>query len=378
MRSLKRFKLILILPFVCVLFGMCFFLRRNKIEIDVIEVPLKDYYPFSPTARCIWDMEIFENKLYIGCGDYDNNSGPTPLFYSDLSTLGDWECEQVFDEEQIGRFTTIGGKLTVPGFDPVGITDCAVYQRDNDEWKTLLGVPEALHCFDVVEFDGKLFAGIGAPIGSSSIVCKEDDSYYISVPIYKEGTEIYENSEQHIRTYNFYCLNNVLFAEVRIGNLQENTFRSEVYKYQDECFIYYGDITEKLSAGLLCKNLPPIRCKATLNNTVFLTTGFLYVTKDMQNFTQISFPKSALVYDIYQYEDKLYFLTATVADSGYEVAVYSTTSDNPNDFRKEISVDALAQPTAFVINNKNIFIAIGEWEDRNTSLNGTIFSIRRK
>lgn len=378
MRSLKRFKLILILSFVCVLFGMCFFLRRNKIEIEVIQVPLKDYYPTSPTARCIWDMEIFENKLYIGCGDYDNNSGPTPLLCCDLNTLGDWECERIFNEEQIGRFLLIDEKLIIPGFDPVGSSNCAFYQCTNGMWETSSVLQEGLHCFDVIKFDGKLFAGVGAPKGSSSIVYSEDNISYKGIPIYKNGKEIHTNDEQYIRTYNFYHLNDVLFAEVCIGNLQENTFRSEVYKYQDESFVYYGDLTEKLSTGLLCKNLPPIRCKATLNNTVFLTTGFLYVTKDMQNFTQISFPKSALVYDIYEYEDKLYFLTATTTDQGYKVAVYSTTSENGNDFRKEISIDSLARPTAFVVDNKNIFIAIGEWDDGNTSLNGSILNIGRK
>ena len=378
MRSLKRFKLILILSFICVLFGMCFFLRRNKIEIEVIQAPLKDYYPNSSIAQCIWDMEIFENKLYIGCGDYDNNSGPTPLLCCDLNMLGDWECEEVFNEEQIGRLLRIDGKLTIPGFDPVGASNCAFYQCTNGMWESSSALPEGLHCFDVIKFDGKFFVGIGAQKGSSSIVYSEDNISYKGIPIYKNGKEIHTSDEQYIRTYNFYCLNDILFAEVRIGNLQENTFRSEVYKYQDESFVYYDDLTEKLSAGLLCKNLPPIRCKATLNNTVFLTTGLLYFTKDMQNFTQISFPKSALVYDIYQYKNKLYFLTATAVDDGYKITVYSTTSENPNDFRKEISVDSLAQPTAFVVNDKNIFVAIGEWDDGNTSLNGSILNIGRK
>ena len=149
---------------------------ENK-QLDVgnnpinIGIPTKAYYPSNNIARCIWDMTIFDNKLYIGCGDYNNNSGPTPVPYCDLDDLGNWKEQAVFQDEPLGRFLLIDDKLTIPGFDPIGSPELGTYyQLENGVWQTKSGLLDGLHNYDLVRYDGKLFAGIGAYLGSTPII----------------------------------------------------------------------------------------------------------------------------------------------------------------------------------------------------------------
>ena len=123
--------------------------------------------------------------------------------------------------------------------------------------------------------------------------------------------------------------------------------------------------------------MPPHWAKAAVNNTLFLTTGYLYYTNDMNEFKMINFPEYARTYDLYLYEDTLYVLTASIKGKEYKVTVYSMPQGNINDLNKECSFDYPLHPTSFAVNDDNFFIALGEWNVSDNTENGTIIQVKR-
>ena len=373
MKFLKKYGIFVVLAIVLLL-GLVFF--NKPLRINELGVPTKEYYPYNTTARCVWDMEIFENKLYLGCGDNDTNSGPTPLLFCDMDSLGEWKSAATLDEEQIGRFLILDNKLTIPGLDSVSLPDSSVfYQVENGELKPSPAIADCFHIFDLVKFDGKTFLGIGGAQGLSSVVYTQDNETYIKVPMYKNGKDIIADENLYVRTHNLYVLNDTLFAQFWCEDVQNNSLVSEIYQYTGQRFEYHTTLTGKLHSGVYCRNIPAVFSKAILNDTVFITTGYLYFSKDMETFTRIGFPDDARVYDIYQYDNRLYFLAAAATEEGYKVSIYSTVSESVYDFKKEITFDYTMHPTAFAVRDNNYYIAFGDWENSGSDTNGTIVSI---
>ena len=340
--------------------------------------PTKEYYQDNLTARCIWDMTIFDNKLYIGCGDYNNNSGPTPVLYCDLADPGKWKEQAVLQDEQIGRFLLIDDKLTIPGFDPAGSPELGTYyQFENGIWQTKSGLLDGLHNFDLIRYDGKLFAGIGAKRGSTPIIASDNGKDFVRIPMNKNGEPIRTSGGECIRSHNFYALNGDLYSSFWYENIEENKLVSEMYRYESGVFVFDNDLVGKLNTGLSCTNIPPKWADAVINDTLFLTTGHLYYTNDMSEFTLINLPGYAQTYDLYVFEDTLYILTASLDGETYKITVYSTKTSEIDDFKKEISFDFPVHPTSFAVNNDSFFIALGKWWNDGAEQNGTIVQIKR-
>lgn len=373
MNVLKIFNTVILIVVV-----LCLCSCDHKHEhISTLGMPTRKYYANNLIARCIWDMEIINNKLYIGCGDYNGNSGPTPLLFYDLNEKT-WNNEKWFDEEQIGRILNIDGKFVIPGFDPIGLPEfSSFYLKEQDKWKCFSVIANGEHTYDLIKFNDKWFCGIGAKRGSTSIISLDNNFINYTVPMIKDGKEINTNGGECIRTHNFYILNNTLFADFWFENISENKLISEIYKYENEKFVFHSTLIGKLNTALYCRNLPPIYCKAKLNNTIFITTGFLYYTKDLKKFTKINFDDYARTYDIYEFNGRFYFLTGVQNKNNYKIVIYSTISEKINDFKVEKTFNWPLHPTAFAVNKNNFYIAVGEWNAGNED-NGTILNIPRR
>lgn len=101
--------------------------------------------------------------------------------------------------------------------------------------------------------------------------------------------------------------------------------------------------------GLSCQNIAPEWSKEIINDRLFLTTGYLYYTDDMNDFRIVSFPKYARTME----------------------------QGNIDKLKKEYSFKSLLHPTSFAVNDSDFFVALGEWNDNQNSENGTIFRIKR-
>ncbi len=129
--------------------------------------PLLARYPVSGDARprSIWDLHVFDGRLYLAHGDYWNNRGPIDLWtYSGDGT--NFVNEYVVSEEMVWDFFEYDGKLFIPGYDARSVlTPTSVHihdpQRTPDPgWVSHATLSAGMHCHDVALFQGRLYASI--------------------------------------------------------------------------------------------------------------------------------------------------------------------------------------------------------------------------
>lgn len=127
-------------------------------------------YPDQPYARNIWDMEVYDDRLYFGSGNSANtgpsqNAGPAPVVSFDGSRF---RTEFLTSEEQVAVFREIDGELYIPGHDPRppdGL-DLGNYYRyvcaTKCDWVKFRNIPQGLHAYDVREYRGALVVSGGS------------------------------------------------------------------------------------------------------------------------------------------------------------------------------------------------------------------------
>jgi hypothetical protein len=108
-------------------------------------------------ARRIRDLSCFENKIYIGHGNLDKNTGPTDVIYWDI----DKACftkEFTVDEESIENYEVLNDVLTIPGSDATEDWSFGnFYWYGTNGWVKNRTVPNALHVFSATSFQGRWY-----------------------------------------------------------------------------------------------------------------------------------------------------------------------------------------------------------------------------
>lgn len=357
--------------------------RQPLTTYESIGTPAAAYYPDNRMARNALDMEIHDGRLYVGCGDYDKNTGPTPVLSCDLKSLGQWQKEASLPDEQIGRFVTVGGRLTIPGMDPEGRPKTGTYyQLAKDCWQVRNGLPHNLHHFDMVQYRGALFAALGAqPGGSSLAISRDGGKTYKQVRLMKKGKPVDTATYGLVRSYNLYQVDGGLYADLWWVQEDTKTWSYEIYRYEKGNFVYISDLRKSIKGGQNGYTVPPLWTKETFKDTLFLSAGYLYTTKDMQTFTPVALRENARTYDLYRYGKRLYILTATPKQEGdntvYTVEIYSIANPKRGIYRTEARFDYPVIPTALAVDKDHFFIATGDWHTENEK-NGTILCMNRK
>lgn len=105
----------------------------------------------QPTAagRIIMDLEVFDDLVYVGYGDYNRNTGPVTVAALDPQT-GQFSAEAVSDTEAIYNYRVIGADLVAPAIDRRSGADYA----SSDPWTDHAPV-RSTHAFDMVTRDGQ-------------------------------------------------------------------------------------------------------------------------------------------------------------------------------------------------------------------------------
>lgn len=134
--------------------------------------PARARYPEADQAyaRNVWDLTIYEDRLYIGAGNSSNrgpnpNAGPVPILSFDLSTQRFSE-EGVVDEEQIDIFRTLDDQLVIPGHDATNRNTLnnwfgSLHVRTAGSWEKRMNVPNGIHVYDLYDFEGHTYAALG-------------------------------------------------------------------------------------------------------------------------------------------------------------------------------------------------------------------------
>lgn len=158
-------------------------------EVEVLGQPFENKQPY---ARNVWDMQLFDGKIYLGHGNSSNlgpspNAGPIPIYYFDPAA-GQFATQNVvnskdasdskpyIDEEQIDLFKVIDETLYIPGHDAhgEGWDYGSFYRLENGTWVKYRNIPNGIHVYDMAGFQGKLFAAIGTS-GTPDVLMSADN-----------------------------------------------------------------------------------------------------------------------------------------------------------------------------------------------------------
>jgi hypothetical protein len=120
-------------------------------------------------ARNVWDMQVFDGKVFIGHGNSSNfapssNAGPIPVVYLTPET-DSFVSETTITEEQIDIFRTFNtGELYTPSHDPRGAGPAGFWTRGNDGvWTQTGSISGTSHVYDLMQHSsGKLLAALGS------------------------------------------------------------------------------------------------------------------------------------------------------------------------------------------------------------------------
>jgi len=116
-------------------------------------------------ARKINELMLFEDRLYLGSGDWLKNTGPTDVIYYDFDQR-EFVKEFTVDEEAVVRYRQYGNRLFLPGSDSTESWEFGnLYVRGSSGWKKYRTIPRGLHVFDFAEYAGRWYVATGSNFG---------------------------------------------------------------------------------------------------------------------------------------------------------------------------------------------------------------------
>lgn len=275
-------------------------------------IPLMENYPDDPVSRSPWDIEVYDNKIFVGGGDYDKNTGPVPAFYYDITECC-WVNTGTLPDEQIDRIKIINDTLLIPGCDPNASWEYGnLYKYKDDQWTTLRNIPGGIHQFDIIEYQDMIFVGLGVSPGEYPIVVSTDNGItFRQMMMYKDGKLLNTSipntpdvTSLRIRVYDFFLYNDILYAYCCTDS-NINTYL-ELYKFENGAFHYFCDLPKNIKTKRT--SYRTFNSKIEYDGNLFFTTGILYITNDLRQAERIDFLGDEAVTDLRIIQDKLYAL----------------------------------------------------------------------
>jgi len=135
----------------------------------------------QPTARgrSIASLAPFGSRLYLGYGDFSENTGPITGVAYDVRQAR-FEAREPLETEEILDFQLHAGQLFAAELDPRGHEALGSVLRldagSGDSWRAMPDIPGAVHTFGMAEFGGELFVGTGSVEGGTARVAVTSDA----------------------------------------------------------------------------------------------------------------------------------------------------------------------------------------------------------
>ncbi|MGE3063808.1 MAG: hypothetical protein AB7T10_09305 [bacterium] len=146
--------------------SICSFVSGETLKSSFFSNPVSEKVE---AARKINELCIFNNRLYIGHGDYGVNTGPTDIIYYDL-TVKTWNKEFTVDDEAIVNYRIIDSTLYITGVDATEEWDYGnFYELTDKGWFKHRTVPNAVHVFDIAKINSTIYLATGEVIGNDSL-----------------------------------------------------------------------------------------------------------------------------------------------------------------------------------------------------------------
>ena len=340
-------------------------------ELQDLGIPLLETYTNDSEtqirARSAWDMVAYDGKIYIGCGDYDTNMGPVAVWSYDVDD-GAWQASSPLEDGHIKRYAVLRDTLSILGTDPRGDWSMgSYYTLEGDEWIEHRVLPSGIHCFDAVEYDGKLFFGLGVNSGDSPVVTSEDGETFASVSFFKDGVSVDTALYEVVRVHNFVICENTLYAFLTLGTEEKATL--EVYRYDGESFSYFSTPPEVFLRSYDITYTGEFAGLAT-----FINGYCYYISEDMVNFRPWRVEMSDLASDVMVIDGVQYVLAHTALRSGrYESAVYASTDGKT--FAKLFWFRDRVPANSFTYADGVFYFSMGRYYDYTSPEMGRVYAL---
>lgn len=297
--------------------------------------------PFNKAtfAKNVWDMQVYNGRIYLGHGDYNSNAGPIPVIYYD-PVVNKFVTQYSVNEEQIDKYKVLNGKLYIPGTDSKESWDYGnFYVMDNDQWNKFRTIPNAVHVFDMAYYNGQLYAATGtAKKGWGEVLTSKDlgETWTTRVPqtnntftpLYDWAVTLFESNNK------LYAAGDLMFPKIpttihkRFMNLLAmDGNNSAVQPYTSTFFpgaqIYYN--YDMLRPTNVNNNLVYLGVRVTGINDLWSPEA-MYVASSINQARRIVFPEiSATPTDIVVRGNTTYVLTYIKNSTmSYSNIVYKT------------------------------------------------------
>ncbi len=220
-------------------------------------------------------------------------------------------------------------------------------------------LPNGLHNFDMIGFDGKIFAGLGTETVGNTVAFSDDGGKtFRFAPLYQDSKPLDASAYKGSRTYEFMEYNGRLYALV---NLQMHAgYENAIFRYEDEKMVYVGNAAN-ISGGRAGRNY--WNGKVEWKGVCYLNTTALNAVTDFANpdaQKQIPMPSKETVTDILLYDDELYVLSFTfTGQKTYDTVIYKSATGEEGSFTAVASFNYPALPMSFDFDGAHFYIGTG-------------------
>ncbi|MFD0697805.1 hypothetical protein ACFQZT_27410 [Paenibacillus sp. GCM10027628] len=388
---------------------------NNKDVTSRVEV-LGNPFSKSAYARNVWDMQVFDGKIYLGHGNSSNdgpspNAGPIPIYYYNPTT-NKFETQDVVsssakktgtkkyvDEEQIDTFKVLNGKLYIPGNDAhgEGWEFGNYYKLDNGKWIKYRNIPNGIHVYDMAYFNGNLYAAIGTDTSPDVLMSQDDGITWSKIgSVDKFGpTRAYTLFEFKKKLYAVSALlpkNNNWSDETKILCIQGCASEGIAKQETRQTTVFGSEMLPGISKN--ATKVPPyVRMVRTtvIDNKLLYIAGeivndqhwipqSLFVATDINDARSVAFPNpKALPMDLLVRGDTVFALAYVETSPGqYTNIVYKANSSDLVNWTELFSFKQNTFARSFEELNGDFYFGMGSNDNNPSELTGTILRVKKK
>lgn len=329
-------------------------------------------------SRNPWDMAVFDNKVFLGGGDYGKNTGPVTVWFYDLITE-EWKSSGKVNDEAVIRFIEANGQLVILGADPKeGWEYGSFYTFIDGKWETSRKVPYGVHMFDCVQFGDKTFYAIGTFEGNQSPVQVTADGVSFSdVDFVADGASILKDDKNAFsRCYSLFVNGDTLYAFCYRRNADSTD--TSFYRFDGTAFQLVSTASEFQLKSTVISRKHLFNAWECLDGKAYFSLGNLYATSDFTSVELLPTPDSSDVQDMLVFKGELLALTSLkLEDGSYINSIKTYTEDNG--WGELYSFNHKQSAMSFAYSNSSFYVGLGRritgTPTQNDSLNGTILKI---
>lgn len=370
-------------------------------RLELLGKPFKK----SPYANNVWDMQLYNGKIYLGHGNSSNvgpaqNAGPIPVIYFDTANA-QFETQAVtnsnpsivpstrkyVDEEQIDLFKVMNGKLYIPGHDSDGESwDWGnFYRLDGEVWTKYRNLPKGVHVYDLAYYKGKMFAALGTETKPTVLIShNEGESWQHFATINTFGFRAYTLFEIQGKLYAsamMYPANKLWNDKTNILEINERLEKRDVVIYGSKMLpgLTYQQGTvpyNKIGKNINFNNKLVYIAGGVFNDSQLLPKS-LNVMTDINQARRVDLPDAnALPTDLLVRSDKVYVLTYTRKQANvYVNRVYQTSDLTAWDEILRFTQDTYAK--SFEEHDGDFYFGLGTDPDVGSASSGKLLRVNR-